>query len=101
GVLRRERTRFQEIAALKDKLAAEKIYLEEEIRSDYDFEEIIGDSPALKEALRKVETVAATDSTVLILGETGTGKELVARAIHDRSPRRERTLVKMNCASIP
>jgi formate hydrogenlyase transcriptional activator len=92
---------FQEIAALKDKLAAEKIYLEEEIRSDYDFEEIIGDSPALKEALRKVETVAATDSTVLILGETGTGKELVARAIHDRSPRRERTLVKMNCASIP
>jgi len=92
---------FQEIAALKDKLAAEKIYLEEEIRSDYNFEEIVGESPSLKHALREVETVAPTESTVLIRGETGTGKELIARAIHDLSPRRERTLVKINCAAIP
>jgi len=92
---------FQEIAALKDKLAAEKVYLEGEIRSDYNFEEIIGEAPALKQALRAVETVAPTESTVLIRGETGTGKELIARAIHDLSPRRERTLVKINCAAIP
>jgi formate hydrogenlyase transcriptional activator len=92
---------FQEIAALKDKLAAEKIYLEDEIRSDYNFEQIIGEAPALKQALREVETVAPTESTVLIRGETGTGKELIARAIHDLSPRRERTLVKINCAAIP
>src|SRR5882724_11259082 len=92
---------FEEIAALKNKLAAEKIYLEEEIRSDYNFEEIVGESPLLKQALREVETVAPTESTVLIRGETGTGKELIARAIHDLSPRRERTLVKINCAAIP
>jgi formate hydrogenlyase transcriptional activator len=92
---------FEEIAALKNKLAAEKIYLEEEIRSDYNFEEIVGESPSLKQALREVETVAPTESTVLIRGETGTGKELIARAIHDLSPRRERTLVKINCAAIP
>ena len=92
---------FQEIAALKDRLAAEKVYLEEEIRTNYNFEEIVGHSPALQRALHQVETVAPTDSTVLILGETGTGKELVARAIHDLSGRRERTLVKVNCAAIP
>ena len=92
---------FDEIASLKDKLAAEKVYLEDEIRTRYDFEEIVGESPALREALHQVETVAATDSTVLIRGETGTGKELIARAIHDLSPRRERTLVKINCAAIP
>ena len=92
---------FQEIAALKDKLAAEKVYLEDEIRSDYNFEEIIGEAPALKQALREVRTVAPTESTVLIRGETGTGKELIARAIHHLSPRRERTLVKINCAAIP
>jgi formate hydrogenlyase transcriptional activator len=92
---------FQEIAALKDKLAAEKIYLEDEIRSDYNFEEIIGEAPALKRALSEVETVARTESTVLIRGETGTGKELIARAIHDLSPRKQRTLVKINCAAIP
>ena len=92
---------FQEIAELKDRLAAEKIYLEDEIRTDYNFEEIIGDSPALKRVLHQVETVAPTDSAVLILGETGTGKELIARAIHDLSGRRERTFVKINCAAIP
>src|SRR5213593_1529665 len=92
---------FQEIAELKDKLAAEKVYLEDEIRTDYNFEEIIGDSPALKRVLHQVETVAPTDSAVLILGETGTGKELIARAIHDLSGRRERTFVKINCAAIP
>jgi formate hydrogenlyase transcriptional activator len=79
---------FQQIAALKDKLAAEKVYLEEEIRTDYNFEEIIGDSPTLRMALHQVETVAPNDTTVLIYGETGTGKELIARAIHQLSQRR-------------
>src|SRR6266852_2308583 len=92
---------FQEIAELKDRLAAEKVYLEDEIRTDYNFEEVIGDSPALKRVLHQVETVAPTDSAVLICGETGTGKELIARAIHDLSGRRERTFVKINCAAIP
>ena len=92
---------FQEIAALKDKLAAEKIYLEEEIRTDYNFEEIVGRSSVLKSVLHQAGTVAPTDSTVLILGETGTGKELIARAIHNLSRRRERTFVKVNCAAIP
>jgi formate hydrogenlyase transcriptional activator len=92
---------FQEIAELRDRLAAEKVYLEDEIRTDYNFEEIIGESPALKRVLHQVETVAPTDSAVLILGETGTGKELIARAIHDLSRRRERTFVKINCAAIP
>jgi formate hydrogenlyase transcriptional activator len=92
---------FQEIAALKDRLAAEKIYLEDEIRTEYNFEEIIGDSPALKRVLHQVETVAPTDSAVLVVGETGTGKELIARAVHDLSRRRERTLVRINCAAIP
>jgi len=92
---------FEEISQLKDKLAQEKLYLEEEIRSEMDFEQIVGNSPALKQVLQLVETVAPNDSTVLLLGETGTGKELIARAIHDRSRRRERTLVKLNCAAIP
>src|SRR5205823_2250054 len=92
---------FQEIAELKNKLAAEKVYLEDEIRTDYNFEEIIGDSPALKRVLHQVETVAPTDSAVLIRGETGTGKERIARAIHDLSGRRGRTFVKLNCAAIP
>src|SRR5207244_2347987 len=92
---------FQEIAGLKDKLAAEKGYLEDEIRTEYNFEEIIGESSALKRVLHQVETVAPTDSAVLRLGETGTGKELIARAIHDLSQRRERTFVKLNCAAIP
>lgn len=92
---------YQEIAALKDKLAKEKLYLEEEIQTGYNFEEIVGDSQALKRVLNQVRTVAATDSTVLILGETGSGKELVARALHNLSDRRERTFVKLNCAAIP
>src|SRR6266446_1777393 len=92
---------FQEIARLKDKLAEERLYLESEIRSEQSFEHIVGDSPALHRTLQQVEIVAPTDSTVLLLGETGTGKELLARAIHDRSHRRDRTFVKLNCAAIP
>jgi formate hydrogenlyase transcriptional activator len=92
---------YREIDGLKDKLGKEKLYLEDEIRTEYNFDEIIGDSPALKAVLQQVQVVAPTDSTVLILGETGTGKELLARAIHNLSGRRERTFVKMNCAAIP
>ena len=92
---------YQEIAALKERLSKEKLYLEEEIRTEYNFEDIIGESVTLRKVLKQVEVVAPTDSTVLVLGETGTGKELIARAIHDRSGRRERTFVKMNCAAIP
>jgi formate hydrogenlyase transcriptional activator len=92
---------YRQISELKDKLAQEKLYLEEEIRSDFNFENIVGNSPALKHVLELVETVAPNDSTVLLLGETGTGKELIARAIHDRSRRKDRTFVKLNCAAIP
>jgi formate hydrogenlyase transcriptional activator len=92
---------FAQIAELKDKLAEEKMYLEDEIRSEHNFREIIGESPALLNVLNQVETVAPTDSTVLILGETGTGKEVIARAIHNHSIRRDRTFVKVNCAAIP
>lgn len=92
---------YKEIAQLKDKLTEEKLYLEEEIQTEYNFEEIVGDSRALKLVLNEVQTVAQTDSTVLILGETGTGKELIARALHSHSNRRDRTFVKLNCAAIP
>lgn len=92
---------FKQIDALKDKLAEEKLYLEEEIRSEFNFEEIIGESAVLKRALAQVELVAPAGTTVLVLGETGTGKELFARAIHNLSPRQERTFVKVNCAAIP
>jgi formate hydrogenlyase transcriptional activator len=92
---------FKQIDKLKDKLAEEKLYLEEEIRSEFNFEEIIGDSPALKRALAQVELVAPAGTAVLVTGDTGTGKELIARAIHNLSPRRERTFVKVNCAAIP
>ncbi|MGH9845576.1 MAG: sigma 54-interacting transcriptional regulator [Blastocatellia bacterium] len=92
---------FQHIVELANKLTEEKLYLEDEIRTEYDFAQIIGESPALKRVLKQVETVAPTDSTILILGETGTGKEQIARAIHDLSARRGRTLVKLNCAAIP
>jgi len=92
---------FRQIAVLNRKLAQEKHYLESEIRTEYNFESIIGEHPVLKRILRQVETVAPTTSTVLILGETGTGKELIARAIHNLSGRRERTFVKLNCAAIP
>src|SRR5579864_96224 len=92
---------FQEIAVLKNKLAQEKLYLEDEIRSEMNFDEIVGEGASLRAVLKQAETVAPTDSTVLITGETGTGKELIARAIHNLSPRRERTFVKVNCAAIP
>jgi formate hydrogenlyase transcriptional activator len=91
---------YQEIAALETRLKKENIYLQEEIRTEHNFEEIVGNSPALLAVLRKVEQVAPTDSTVLIYGETGTGKELIARAIHDRSARKDRPLVKVNCSAI-
>ncbi len=90
-----------EIESLKDRLAAEKKYLEGEIRSEGLFEEIVGDSPALKKVLDQVATVAPSDATVLILGETGTGKELIARAIHRMSRRNNGAFVKLNCAAIP
>jgi formate hydrogenlyase transcriptional activator len=92
---------FDEIEALRDKLHQEKVYLEEEVRTEHNFGEIVGESAALRHVLKQVEAVAPTDATVLILGETGTGKELIARALHDLSPRRERTFVKLNCAAIP
>jgi formate hydrogenlyase transcriptional activator len=92
---------FQEIEALKDKLAKEKAYLEEEVRTEHEFGDIIGQSPALLSVLKKVATVAPTDSTVLVCGDTGTGKELIARAVHELSPRKGRTFVKLNCAAIP
>ncbi len=92
---------YKEIAELKDRLAQEKLYLEEEIRGEMDFEGIVGQSSGLRHVLNLVETVAPSDSTVLLLGETGTGKELIARAIHDRSRRKDRTFVKLNCAAIP
>jgi formate hydrogenlyase transcriptional activator len=92
---------YGEVAELKDKLAQEKLYLEDEIRGEMDFEGIVGQSSGLRHVLSLVETVAPSDSTVLLLGETGTGKELIARAVHDRSRRKDRTLVKLNCAAIP
>lgn len=92
---------YQEIAQLKNKLAEEKLYLQEEVRTERGFEEIIGDSKALTNVLKQIQIVAPTDSTVLIQGETGTGKELIARAIHRLSERKEQTFVKLNCASIP
>jgi formate hydrogenlyase transcriptional activator len=91
---------YQEIQALKDKLAEEKLYLQEEMERDFGLE-IVGRSPSLQRVLRQAETVAPSDATVLILGETGTGKELIARAIHQLSPRREAGFVQINCASIP
>ena len=91
---------YTEIIDLKEKLAQEKLYLEDEIQEGA-FGEIVGESPLLRQALRLLMTVAPTDSTVLLLGETGTGKELFARAIHARSPRKHRTFVRLNCAAIP
>jgi formate hydrogenlyase transcriptional activator len=92
---------YREIAKLTEKLASEKLYLEEEIRAELNFEEIVGESPALKRVLSQAKTVAPSDATVLVLGETGTGKELIARAIHRMSSRKERVFVKLNCAAIP
>lgn len=92
---------YREIADLTHKLASEKLYLEEEIRSELNFEEIVGENTALKRVLSQARTVAPSDATVLILGDTGTGKELIARAIHRMSVRKDRVFVKLNCAAIP
>jgi len=92
---------FGEIRDLKDQLSKEKLYLEDEIRTEMNFAQIIGNSTSLRRVLKQVETVAPTDSTVLIYGDTGTGKELIARGIHDLSPRRSKPFVKLNCAAIP
>ena len=92
---------YGEISQLKDRLARENVYLESEIRSELHFDEIVGNSKALQRLLAEVETVAPTDSTVLIIGETGTGKELIARAVHNLSSRKSNAFVKLNCAAIP
>jgi formate hydrogenlyase transcriptional activator len=92
---------YQEIRELKEQLSKEKFYLEDEIRAEMNFSQMIGNSASLRRVLTAVETVATTDSTVLIYGETGTGKELIARAIHDLGPRRSKPFVKLNCAAIP
>src|SRR5207248_4351619 len=92
---------YEEVASLKDKLVKEKVYLEQEIREVLNFEHIVGQSPILADVLEQVKTVAPSDASVLILGETGTGKELVARALHKLSPRANANFVKLNCAAIP
>ena len=92
---------YQKISELTQKLAQEKLYLEDEIRDELNFEEIVGNSPAIRGVLKQVEAVAPTDSTVLIQGETGSGKELIARALHNLSNRSKQPFVKLNCAAIP
>jgi formate hydrogenlyase transcriptional activator len=92
---------YSQITELKDKLAQEKLYLEDEIRTEMNFEEIVGKSATLRQVLKQVETVGPTESTVLIYGETGTGKELIARALHNLSARHSNAFVKLNCAAIP
>jgi len=92
---------FKEVQQLKDRLQAENLYLREEIKIEHNFEEIVGESRSIKAVLRLVEQVAPTDSTVLIRGDTGTGKELIARAIHHLSSRKDRSLVRVNCGAIP
>jgi len=92
---------YREIRELKDQLSKEKLYLEDEIRTEMNFAQIIGNSASLRRVLKHVETVAPTDSTVLIYGETGTGKELIARGVHDLGPRQSKPFVKLNCAAIP
>ena len=92
---------YEEIARLKDRLAKEKLYLEDEIRAQHNFGEVVGNSPALRQVLKQVEIAAPSDATVLILGETGTGKELIARALHRLSARRDNNFIKLNCAAIP
>ena len=92
---------YKEINELKDRLEEEKLYLEDQIQSELHFEEIVGTSPALKQVLNQVATVATSGATVLVLGETGTGKELIARAIHKMSRRKNNSFIKLNCAAIP
>jgi len=92
---------YREIAQLNEKLEEEKIYLENEIERELHFEEIIGESLALKQAFAQAHLVSPSDATVLLLGETGTGKELIARSIHRMSPRKDKSFIKLNCAAIP
>jgi formate hydrogenlyase transcriptional activator len=92
---------YRELSEMKERLATEKLYLEDEIRIDHNIGNMVGGSVAFESVLKSVQIVAPTDSTVLILGETGTGKELVARAIHELSGRGKGTFVKVNCAAIP
>ena len=92
---------YDQIRRLKDQLEQENVYLREEMGASLDLKSLVGDSPALQKSLRAIEMVAPTDSTVLITGETGTGKELVAQAIHRLSPRRQKTLITVNCAALP
>ncbi|MSS71127.1 MAG: AAA family ATPase [Candidatus Latescibacteria bacterium] len=94
-------TAYEEIARLKARLEQENVYLQEEIKTEHNFEEIVGQGATMKKVLKAVETAAPTDVSVLISGETGTGKELVARAIHNLSRRRDQALVKVNCAALP
>jgi formate hydrogenlyase transcriptional activator len=94
------REALAEVQRLKDRLQAENVYLQEEIRTEYNFDEMVGNDPSLLELLEKIPLVAASDATVLIQGETGTGKELIARALHHSGPRRDRPLVKVNCGAI-
>lgn len=92
---------YEEVAQLKARLEQESVYLQEEIKTQHNFEEIIGQGPAMRRVLQAIETVAPTGASVFILGETGTGKELIARAVHNLSPRQDRPLVKVNCAALP
>ena len=93
--------RTSELEKLKNQLHAENLYLQEEIKSDHNFEEMIGSSAGMQKVFHDIERVAKTDSTVLITGETGTGKELVAHAVHNLSDRKNRALIKVNCAALP
>ncbi|MES1256063.1 MAG: sigma 54-interacting transcriptional regulator, partial [Acidobacteriota bacterium] len=97
----RLRAALDEVERLKNRLHAENVYLQEEIRQEHNFEEIVGNSPAIVALLQKVERVAGTDATVLVYGETGSGKELIARALHNSGRRRQRPLVKVNCGAVP
>jgi formate hydrogenlyase transcriptional activator len=92
---------YGRLSASKNRLEDERLYLESEIRAEYNFEDLVGKSAALRKVLDQIEIVAPTGSTVLLHGETGTGKELIARAVHNLSPRRDRTFVRLNCAAIP
>jgi len=92
---------YGRLSASRNRLEDERLYLESEIQAEYNFEDLVGKSPALRKVLEQIEIVAPTASTVLLRGETGTGKELIARAVHNLSPRRDRTFVRLNCAAIP
>ncbi|NVO32266.1 sigma 54-interacting transcriptional regulator [Hymenobacter lapidiphilus] len=101
GLMLEKLLAYEEIQSLNEQLQQEKAYLKEELQTTYNFGEIIGSGPALQQAFRRIQRVAPTDATVLLEGETGTGKELFARALHEASPRRAKVLVKVNCAALP